>query len=321
MQIIPNTLIGRTMLILIVGTLIIVSDLALIYTLILSEEQTLFDWVIVLSVVLFCLFMIGYVISHQLIAPLKQLSQGARRFSTDMHTIALPVTGPEEVREAAQSFNKMQEHIQRFVEERMQLVAAISHDLRTPLTRLRLRVESFSDEQQKNKALNDIDDMSAMIQSTLSFIREDSIKETAVKTDIATLIRSICDDTSDVFGPAQYTGLDYCVLVCRPIAIKRAITNLVENAVKYGIRAEVELTEQNDRIKITISDQGPGIPEAELKNVFIPFYRVEKSRNRRTGGVGLGLSVARTFIQAHRGTIELKNNLQNGLFVEILLPK
>ncbi len=321
MRIAPNTLIARTLLILIVGTLIIVSDLALIYTVILSEEPTLFDWIIVLSAVLLCLFMIGYVISRQLIAPLRQLSQGARRFSADIHTVALPVTGPEEVRQAAQSFNKMQERIQRFVEERMQLVAAISHDLRTPLTRLRLRVELISDEQQKNKALNDIDDMSAMIQSTLSFIREDSAKESAVKTDVATLIRSICDDTSDIFGPARYTGPDYCVLVCRPIAIKRAITNLIENAVKYGSRAEVELIEQNNEIKITILDQGPGIPEAELKNVFIPFYRVEKSRNRGTGGVGLGLSVARTLIQAHCGSIKLKNKFKNGLFIEISLPK
>jgi len=320
MRLIPDTLIGRTILILILGTLIIASDLALIYTLLLSGEQTIFDWVVVFGAVLLCLVIIGYVISRQLIAPLKQLSLGARRFSTEMHTTPIPETGPEEVREAAQNFNQMQEHIQRFVEERMQLVAAISHDLRTPLTRLRLRVESLPDELQKQKALSDIDDMKAMIQSTLSFIHEDSAKETAVKTNVATLIHSICDDTSDMFGPAQYVGPGRCVLVCKPIAIKRAISNLVENAVKYGKQAKVELYLEHKQIKIKISDQGPGIPEQELKNVFIPFYRLEKSRNRETGGVGLGLSVAQTLIQTHCGNIQLKNISPTGLCVEVVLP-
>ncbi len=321
MRLIPDSLVGRTILILIIGTSIIVSDLVLIYTLLLSQEQTLLDWAIVFSVVLLCLIIIAYLISRQLIAPLKQLSTGAKRFSNEMHTTPVPLTGPREVREAAQSFNHMQEHIQRFVEERMQLVAAISHDLRTPLTRLRLRVESLPDEQQKQKALSDIDDMSTMIQSTLAFIREDSVKESNIKTDIASLICSICDDAADTFGSVQYIGPKHCVLDCKPIAIKRTISNLVENAIKYGKHAKVKLLCEPEQIKITVSDHGPGIPEHELKNVFIPFYRIEKSRNRTTGGVGLGLSVARTLIQAHRGSIQLQNKIPNGLRVVITLPK
>lgn len=321
MRLIPDSLVGRTILILILGILIIVSDLILIYALLLSEEPTLLDWAIVFSVVLLCLVIIAYLISRQLITPLKQLAKAAKRFSDEMHTTPVPLTGPKEVREAAQSFNHMQAHIQRFVEERMQLIAAISHDLRTPLTRLRLRVESLLDAEQKQKALSDIDDMSAMIQSTLVFIREDSVKESNIKTDIASLICSICDDSSDTIGPAQYIGPSHCVLNCKPIAIKRTISNLVENAIKYGQQAKVELRSEEQQIKIMVTDQGPGIPEHELENVFIPFYRIEKSRNRETGGVGLGLSVARTLIQAHRGEIQLKNAIPSGLRVEITLPK
>lgn len=321
MRLIPDSLVGRTILILVLGTIIIAADLALIYTQLLSEEQTLLGWAMVCSAVLLCLVIIAYVISRQLIAPLKQLSKGAKRFSNEMHTTPIPLTGPKEVRQAAQNFNHMQDHIQRFVEERMQLVAAISHDLRTPLTRLRLRVESLPDELQKQKALSDIDDMSAMIQSTLAFIRDDSVKESIIKTDIASLIYSICDDASDTFGPAQYNGPSHCVLDCKPIAIKRTISNLIENAIKYGKQAKVELRCEDEQIKIMISDQGPGIPQHELNSVFIPFYRIEKSRNRETGGVGLGLSVARTLIQAHRGDIQLKNIIPTGLCVEITLPK
>lgn len=321
MRLIPNSLIGRTIFILILGVLIIASDIALIYTLLLSEEQTVLDWLIVAIVVIVCLIIIAYIISRQLITPLKQLSIGAKRFSSEMHTTPILLTGPDEVREAAQSFNQMQDHIQRFVEERMQLVAAISHDLRTPLTRLRLRVESLPDKQQKQKALNDIDDMSAMIKSTLAFIREDATTESFVKTDVASLIHSICSDTSDTFGPADYSGPNHCVIVCKPIAIKRAISNLVENAVKFGAQAQVELLESNEKIVLKIVDEGPGIPQQEVKNVFLPFYRIEKSRNRETGGVGLGLSVAHTLIQAHSGEIVLKNEIPNGLCVIVILPK
>jgi len=324
MRLIPDTLVGRIILILIIGSLILTFDLTLIYTQLLSEEQTLFDWILVISVVLACLVIIAYIISRQLITPLKQLSLGAKRFSTEMHTTPISLKGPKEVRDAAQSFNNMQEQIQRFVEERMQLVAAISHDLRTPLTRLQLRVESLPDEQQRKKALIDIDDMNAMIKSTLAFIREDSAKEDAIKIDIASLIISICDDTSDMFGPAHYSGPKQCVLTCKPIAMKRAISNLVENAIKYGKQADVELKQDNDQLKITVKDKGPGIPDSELENVFIPFYRIEKSRNRETGGVGLGLSVARSLIRAHSGEIQLENgdglSGETGLSVKVVLP-
>ena len=320
MRLIYDTLTGRTILILIFGALLIELDIILVTSLLDDQEQGFLSWFSVSSVVFLGLIFIGYIISRQLVKPLKQLSETAQRFSTDMQCSPLPLKGPKEVREAAQSFNLMQQRIQRFVEERMQLVAAISHDLRTPLTRLRLRVDGLPDSEQQ-KAIRDIEEMRSMIQSTLAFIRDDAAKEQSTKIDLASLLSSICDETSDAFGPAEFQGPDKCIRDCKPMALKRALTNLIENAVKYGKQANVILSCTNDIAQIIISDQGNGIPETEFENVFLPFYRIEKSRNRKTGGVGLGMSVARTIIQGHGGKISLCNQTpQQGLCITIELP-
>lgn len=315
-----DTLTVRTIVILIIGALLIEMDIVLVTAFIENAEQSPFGLLAIVVVVLAGLIFIGYIISRQLIKPLRQFSATATRFSTDMHTDPLPIKGPYEVRETAKSFNLMQERVQRFVEERMQLIGAISHDLRTPLTRLRLRVEELTDEEQRQKALDDIEDMKVMIQSTLSFIRDDAAKEMTSKVDIASMLRTICDDTSDTFGPVAYTGPDKCTCVCRSNALKRALNNLIENAVKYGKNAQVRLKCDWDYITIDIEDQGSGIDPDELEKVFMPFYRVEKSRNRETGGVGLGLSVARTIIQAHGGDITLANASPSGLLASVSLP-
>ena len=262
----------------------------------------------------------GYIVSRQLTKPLKRLAETAERFSTDLQSEALSLNGPKEVREAAESFNLMQSRIQRFLEERMQLIAAISHDLRTPLTRLQLRVDNISDEQQRRKALDDIQEMKNMVQSTLAFIRDDTASEVMVKTDIVSLLRTICDDISDTTGPAEYHGPNKCIISCKPDALKRALTNLLENAVKYGSKASVLLTINDGQVEINITDNGPGIPVEESENVFLPFYRVEKSRNRETGGVGLGLSISRTIIRSHGGDIILQNVYGGGLCAVVTLP-
>jgi len=320
MQIIYDNLTTRTIIILIVGLAVLALDIFLITALLDQDEQGIINWFIVISVEIIGLIFIAYIISRQLIKPLKQLSEIAKRFSIDMHTDPLSIKGPKEVRETAQSFNLMQIRIQRFVEERMQLIAAISHDLRTPLTRLRLRVDNLENKEQRNKALADINEMSVMIKSTLAFFRNDAIKEKITKVDIASLIRTVCDNTSDTFGCAEYYGPDKCIQMCKPSAVKRALSNIIENAVKYGQKAKVNLVYSIEEITITIDDQGDGILENEFENVFMPFYRIENSRNLETGGVGLGLSVSKTIIQSSGGDITLQNREGGGLRVIVILP-
>jgi signal transduction histidine kinase len=320
MRINYDTLISRIILILILGIAIVSVDIMLVTALFDQEEQSLLNLLTVVIVELAGLVLIAYVISRQLVKPLKQLSEMAQRFSIDMHTEPLLIKGPKEVRDTAQSFNLMQQRIQRFVEERMLLIAAISHDLRTPLTRLRLRVDNLPDQEQRQKALVDLDEMSSMIQSTLAFVRDDSSKEASSKTDIASLVRTVCDDTSDILGPAEYSGPHKHIIMCRPKALKRALCNLIENAVKYGVRASVTLSCTEGITEIVIEDQGEGILEEEFENVFLPFYRIENSRNRKTGGVGLGLSVSRTIIQGSGGDISLENQQNGGLRVKVKLP-
>lgn len=320
MRVIIDTLAGRTILILLFGVISLTLDILLIMSLLDQAEQGLLNWLVVISVVLLGIILIGYIISRQLLKPLKQLSEMAQRFSTDMQTEPLLIKGSKEVRETAQSFNLMQQRIQRFVEERMQLIAAISHDLRTPLTRLKLRVYNLPSQEQQQKALLDIEEMSHMIQSTLAFVRNDSTKETSTKTDIASLISTVCDNTTDTFGPAIYHGPDKCIRMCKPNAIKRALGNLIENAVKYGIQAKVTLSCNKGLTQVQIEDQGNGIDEEEIENVFLPFYHIENSRNRETGGVGLGLSVSRTIIQSNGGDVTLHNGASGGLHVIVQLP-
>jgi len=315
-----DSLTGRTILILLFGIAVLFLDVMLVTSLIGQDEQGVLNWVIVITIELSGLIVIAYIISRQLIKPLKQLSDMAQRFSVDMHTAPLEIKGPIEVRNTTQSFNLMQQRIQRFVDERMQLIAAISHDLRTPLTRLRLRLDDLPDKQQQQKAFNDINEMQAMIDSTLAFIRDDSSKEQVTKIDLASLICTICNDSSDTFGPANYIGPNKCICSCKPIAIKRALSNLIENAIKYGEQAKVTLKCCDRKIKITIEDSGPGIPEKEFEQVFLPFYRIENSRNLETGGVGLGLSVSRTIIQSSGGEITLKNISEGGLLITVDLP-
>lgn len=314
-----DTLMVRIILILILGIAIVSIDIVLVTSLFDQAQQNFLNLFIVAIVELAGLVFIAYVISRQLVKPLSQLSEMAQRFSIDMQTTPLPIKGPIEVRETAKNFNLMQQRIQRFVEERMLLIAAISHDLRTPLTRLRLRVDLLPEEQ-RQKALVDLDDMNIMIQSTLAFVRDDSSKEISTKADLASLVRTVCDDVSDILGPAEYIGPQKYIVICKPQGLKRALCNLIENAVKYGVRASVTLSSKLGYTIITIDDQGEGILDKEFEKVFLPFYRIEHSRNKTTGGVGLGLSVSRTIIQASGGDISLENLSNGGLRVKVKLP-
>ncbi|CAK0753097.1 two-component system, OmpR family, osmolarity sensor histidine kinase EnvZ [Azospirillaceae bacterium] len=258
--------------------------------------------------------------AQRITAPLAAFAQAAERLSVDGQTHPLPEAGPRELRAAARALNGMQDRLRRFIEDRTQMLAAISHDLRTPLTRLRLRAELIEDTAQQQRILADLDEMEAMISSTLAFARDDAQKEPRVAADLADLLQSLCEDRNDAGFEADYQGVPHLSCRFRPIALRRAFGNLIDNAIYYGGGACVRLEIEDGQILVLIEDQGPGIPDSESEKVFQPFYRLERSRNRNTGGAGLGLSVARTIIRGHGGDVVLRNRPEGGLCVSVFLP-
>ncbi len=274
-----------------------------------------------MAVMLIAVVLISGLLVRRMTAPLKQLSDAAEKLGTDVQAPAIPETGPEEVRRTAHAFNVMQNRIRSYVEDRTQMLGAIAHDLGTPITRLRLRAEFVDEPELSQKMLRDLDDMQHMVSSTLAFIRDDSASEPASTVDLGSLIVRVCDDFTDDGHDVTLAEMPRWILVdCRPVALRRAIGNLVDNAVKYGNSAKVSMISDSKAIRILIEDNGPGIPKSRLEDVFQPFVRLEDSRNRETGGTGLGLSVARTILRAHGGDISILNQLSGGLCVEIRLP-
>ena len=210
--------------------------------------------------------------------------------------------------------------LRRFVDDRTMMLAAISHDLRTVLTRLRLRAEFIEDEQQQGKAIADIDEMQAMLEETLSFARDDAREEAAVETDLAALLQGLCETMSESGPPLVFAGSAPLPATCRPVALRRAFTNLIENAATYGKEATVSLAEAGGGLEVTVADRGPGIPEDMREKVFAPFFRLEGSRSRETGGTGLGMAVARAIIRRHGGDITLEDRPDGGLVARVRLP-
>ena len=253
--------------------------------------------------------------------PLRSLAVAAERFGRDVMAPALPETGPRETRMAATAFNGMQERIRKLLNDRTQMLAAMSHDLRTPITRLKLEAEFVGDEDQRRRMLRDLDDMEAMVGSTLAFLKDGSDAEPLKVVDVSTLVASVCEQMEDAGMPVVYRGVTSAPLSCRPMSLKRAFSNIIDNAVKYGAGAEVSMAQDADRYVVLVSDNGPGISLNEQKKVFAPFYRVESSRSHETGGTGLGLSVAQSIIRAHGGEISLENKTEGGLRVRISLPR
>lgn len=263
---------------------------------------------------------------RELLAPVKTLAAAAEALGRDVvHAPPLPETGPLEIVTAARSFNTMAARIRRFVEDRTFLLTAIGHDLRTPITRLKLRAEYMDDDEQRAKMLADLDEMEAMVAATLAFGRDAATTEPVAKLDLASLLRTILDDAAD--GDPDhadaliYNGPAHMPVRARPLALKRALANLVGNALKYGEAARVTLHPlQRGLVRIDIEDDGPGIPQDEMERVFEPFRRLEGSRNRETGGSGLGLSIARNIVRAHGGDIALANRPEGGLRATVTLP-
>lgn len=255
------------------------------------------------------------------VLPLGLFAKAAERLGTDISAPPLAESGPAEVRRAALAFNRMQERLKRFVDDRTRMLAAISHDLRTPLTRMRLRAEFVDDDEMRAKMLADLDEMEAMIGATLSFARDEAKSEPRLPLDLAELLANLAAEAVETGQRVTFAGLPSARISAAPSALKRALSNLIDNAVKYGQAASITLADGDGHYLVVIEDDGPGIPESEHEQVFAPFYRVEGSRSKETGGVGLGLSVARGILRGHGGDITLANRRQGGLRVTASLPK
>ena len=253
--------------------------------------------------------------------PLRTLAAAADSFGRGQDGAPPAEAGPEEVRRTIRAFNEMQERLRRFVADRTGMLAAISHDLRTPITTLRLRAEFIEDPETRGKILETLDEMQQMAEATLGFLREDAAREDSRQVDLAALVQSLCDDLADAGREVAFAGAGRTPLVCRPVALKRALSNLIENAVAYGERARVALEDGMSELRIVVVDDGPGIPPDRMAAVFEPFVRLEESRSRETGGVGLGLAIARSIARGHGGDVTLENRPEGGLRAILRLPK
>lgn len=269
--------------------------------------------------VLISTLVVAFVASRRLARPMEDVAEAAQRFSTDIQAHAMRSSGTREFRAVIDAFNRMQDRIQRFVDDRNDMLTAISHDLRAPLTRLRLRGEFIEDADQRRRLFADVDEMRHMINTALRFFRDETDPEPPTRFDLSELVHTVLEDQETqaavtFAGPPHQTGYG------RPSALRRALTNVIDNAVKYGGCARVALTAEPEGLRLTIDDDGPGIALDQQAAVFRPFYRLETSRNRRTGGIGLGLGAARSIVRAHGGELTLENREPSGLRITITLP-
>ncbi|WP_353250790.1 ATP-binding protein [Salinisphaera sp. T31B1] len=259
--------------------------------------------------------------SRRMTRPLRQLAGAAERFGRGETVEPLAERGPDEIRRSIAAFNRMRERLARFVAERTRLVAAIAHDLRTPITALRLRLE-FLPADDNTRAMDEIlDDMARMAEASLTFMREDAAVEATRKVDLSALVDALCEDYRAGQHDVRFEPASRVTLVCRPAAIRRALRNLIDNALAYGRRAQITLEDGSDQVVLSVADDGPGIGPADRERVFDPFVRLESSRSRDTGGTGLGLAIARSVVQGHGGEIRLEDVPQGGLMVIIRLPR
>jgi signal transduction histidine kinase len=255
-------------------------------------------------------------------APLASLALAADRMGRDAAAPPLPEAGTIETRRASRAFNDMQIRLRKLIENRTRLLAAISHDLRTPLTLLRLRAENIENLKERTKMLSTIAEMDDMVAAVLQFAQDEAITEVRRPTDVTALLQSIVDDMADAGMPVTMEPAPPIVHDCRPNALKRAIRNLLDNAVKYGKVARAAINATSVAIEITIDDDGPGIPTEHLSRVFEPFYRADVSRSRDTPpGTGLGLAIALSIVQVHDGELMLANRAEGGLRAIVRLPQ
>lgn len=266
------------------------------------------------------LILAAWVGARWLSEPIRRLATAAHELGENLDRPPIQIGGTQECVEASRVFNQMQQRIQQQVAERDRFLAAVSHDLRTPMTRLRLRLESVKDEALAASIQRDLAEMDALIGSTLDYLKGSMAPEAGVNTDIESLVSSLVDDEVEVGHTVTMEGHAQ-PLLAQPHALRRCLDNLVGNAVRYGSQAHVSLSDGPDAVVIAVRDQGPGLDPSEFARVMEPFYRVEGSRSRVHGGVGLGLAIASDIARRHGGTLALENAAQGGLVVTLTLPR
>lgn len=260
----------------------------------------------------------GFLFARRITAPLKRFSEAAERLGRDPRAPPVALSGPAEIGAAAEAFNDMQARLKRYVEDRTAKVGAISHDLRTPLARIRFKLEG-ADPGLKDAVLSDVSQMEQMIQGVLTFIRDESAPRRREKLDLLSLVECVADDAALVGGDVEVLDFEPVTVEGDPVALQRLFANLVDNALKYGRRARVAVRREGEVAVVEIADAGDGLPPEDLDRVFQPFYRADSSRNLDSGGIGLGLPIARATARAHGGDVELWP-AQEGLVARVTLP-
>jgi len=258
---------------------------------------------------------------RQATRPLQRLASAADTLGADLDAAPLDETGPTETRRAAQAFNRMQARIKRLVDERARALAAVSHDLRTPLTRMRLRAELVDDEKLREQMATDLDAMGTMIDATLDYLRGLQDNEAVRPIDMNALLQSLAEDAAVLGKIIHVDGMAQTPYPGRLLALRRAVQNLIDNAIKYGHRAHIRVEDSDAALRIVLDDEGPGIAPGELARVTEPYYRPDASRSRETGGVGLGLSIVKDIALLHGGELLLANRPQGGLSATLVLPR
>lgn len=273
-----------------------------------------------LGILALALSAVLYAMTRTITRPLGELARAADAVGRGATSTPLQESGAREIRRATRAFNSMQERLRRYLDSRTQVLAAMSHDLRTPLTRLRLRVESIDDDQLRQRCVEDLDEMSNMVRGALGVFRGLNDEETPVPVDIDALVLELQRQHAELGDEVSIVGAAQAPYTAKPLALKRCLGNLVQNAIRHGVRASIHI-EDGKQLILRVYDEGPGIPEDMLEKVFEPFFRLEHSRNRDTGGTGLGLSIARDIAQAHGGSLTLRNRDAGGLEAKLVLPR
>ncbi len=282
--------------------------------------QWLSSDILALAIAAALITVVAIITAVRVVKPMRSLARAAEHAGRGEIRSDVPESGPQEVRDTIRAFNSMQDRLSRFLSDRTRMLAALSHDLRSPLTAMRLRLEFIEAGEDRDRLMAMVDEMQMMAEATLAFARGEAEAEKSAEIDLADMLRDLAAETDEDERVTFKDNAPTTLAKVRPVAFKRALRNLIDNAIRYGDRAEIGLLRQDDEAIISISDQGSGLPEDQLETVFEPFQRIETSRNRDTGGAGLGLAIARSVIRAHGGDITLTNRSGGGLAATVRLP-
>ena len=279
------------------------------------------DYSMIIALFLISIAFLAYLVARMTTRPLNQLAQAAKDLGNDINHPPLTLAGASEIRQASAAFNAMQARIRQYIAQRTQMLAAITHDLQTPLTRMRLRLEKVADRDLQERLIGDLSAMQEMVREGLDLARSTDNTEDMQALDVDSLLDSVCSDATDASQKVTLSGHAGMAVMGRPMALRRCLANLIDNAVKYGHQAELVVERTAGAARIRIRDRGPGIAHDEQPRVFEPFYRVESSRSRESGGTGLGLPIARNIAEQHGGSVSLANHHDGGLEVTLVLPE